>query len=229
MNVHLTLKSSNEKTGPIPVSTSPRSSCPSSCPMLSRCYAESGYHLRMHWDKVSSGERGDDWEAFCERISKLPDGQLWRHNQAGDLPGRGDRVDAKALARLAKANQGRKGYTYTHKPVLRGKHAKRNRDAIAKANRDGFTVNLSANNPSEVDALAKLGIAPVVTIIPRGHPATSYTAEGRKIVGCPAQRRDDVSCSTCGLCAVASRSVVVGFWAHGNNAAEIERLTGCVK
>lgn len=183
----------------------------------------------MHWDKVSSGERGDDWAAFCDKISKLPEGQLWRHNQAGDLPGDGDCIDARALAKLTMANQGRKGYTYTHKPVLRGKHAKRNRDAIAKANRDGFTVNLSANNPAEVDALAELGIAPVVTIIPRGHPATSHTPEGRKIIGCPAQRRDDVSCATCGLCAVASRSVVVGFWAHGANAAEIERLTGCVK
>ena len=229
MNVHLALKSSNEKTGPIPVSTSPRSSCPPSCPMLSRCYAESGFHLRMHWDKVSSGERGDDWNTFCERISNLPEGQIWRHNQAGDLPGDGDCIDARALARLAKANQGRKGYTYTHKPVLRGTHAKGNRAAIAKANKAGLTINLSANNPSEVDALAKLGIAPVVTIIPRGHPATSFTPEGRKIVGCPAQRRDGVSCATCGLCAVASRSVVVGFWAHGNNAGEIERLTGCVK
>lgn len=229
MNAHLTLKSSNEKTGPIPVSTSPRSSCPSSCPMLSRCYAESGFRLRLHWDKVSSGEKGVAWEAFCDKISNLPEGQLWRHNQAGDLPGEGDRIDAKALAKLAKSNQGKRGYTYTHKPVTKGRFAKKNREAIERANKEGFTVNLSANNPTEVDALAELGIAPVVTIIPRGHPATSYTPAGRKIIGCPAQRRDDVSCATCGLCAVASRSVVVGFWAHGNNAAEIERLTGCVK
>lgn len=229
MNAHLTLKSWNEKTGNIPVSTSPRSSCPPSCPMLSRCYGESGFHLRLHWDKVSDGQRGDNWDTFTERIAKLPEGALWRHNQVGDLVGDGDRIDGVQLAKLAKANTGRRGFTYTHKPVTKGRFAKGNRAAIAKANQAGFTINLSANNPSEVDVLAELGIAPVVTVISRSHPLTSYTPQGRKIVVCPAQRRDDVTCASCGLCAVRDRSVVIGFRAHGANAKEIEQLTGNAK
>lgn len=228
MNAHLTLQSKNVKTGPIPVSTSPRSSCPPSCPMLSRCYGESGFHLRLHWDKVSAGQRGDDWNTFTGRIAKLPEGQLWRHNQVGDLVGDGDRIDARNLAKLAKANEGKRGFTYTHKPVTKGRFAKGNRNAIKAANQAGFTINLSANNPAEVDALVDLKIAPVVTVVSRSHPLTSYTPQGRKIIVCPGQRRDDVTCSSCGLCAVRDRSVVIGFRAHGANAKEIEALTGNV-
>jgi hypothetical protein len=42
MQVHFTLKSANVKTGPIPVSTTERASCPSDCKMKSECYAASG-------------------------------------------------------------------------------------------------------------------------------------------------------------------------------------------
>lgn len=41
------------------------------------------------------------------------------------------------------------------------------------------------------------------------------TPKGRKVVVCPATHRDDVSCKTCGLCAVRDRKVIVGFPAHG--------------
>ena len=90
MHVHLTQVSSNTKTGPIPVSTTERRSCPPRCPhMDAGCYADGG-PLRIHWDKVP--ERGTSWEEFCERIAQLPAGALWRHNQAGDLPGDGTRI-----------------------------------------------------------------------------------------------------------------------------------------
>ena len=42
-NVHLTLKSANAKTGPIPVSVTSDDSCPKSCPFNDgACYAKSG-------------------------------------------------------------------------------------------------------------------------------------------------------------------------------------------
>src|SRR5205085_11223992 len=43
--------------------------------------------------------------------------------------------------------------------------AVRNSSAIAAANAAGFTINVSANNPAEADALADLEIGPVVTIL----------------------------------------------------------------
>lgn len=51
-NVQLTMKSSNVKTGPIPVSTTGAQSCPNACSLKgSGCYAEGG-PLGMHWRKV---------------------------------------------------------------------------------------------------------------------------------------------------------------------------------
>ncbi|MEY4341197.1 MAG: hypothetical protein RL541_701, partial [Pseudomonadota bacterium] len=57
MQVHLTLKSANVKTGPIPVSTTERASCPDDCSMKKECYAASG-PLALHWAAVSNGTRG---------------------------------------------------------------------------------------------------------------------------------------------------------------------------
>ena len=83
MRVHLTIKSENVKTGPIPVSTSSAETCPPACPLAGAgCYAQSG-KLSIHWRKVSAAERGEPWHEFLARIRQLPPGQIWRHNQAG--------------------------------------------------------------------------------------------------------------------------------------------------
>ena len=208
---HLTPKSKNAKTGPIPVSTSTATTCPDACPFKKNgCYADGG-PLAMHWRKVTEGVRGDDWETFCDKIATLPEGQLWRHNQSGDLPGEGDDVDEVALATLVDANKGKRGFTYTHKPPTGD-----NGRAISSANRLGFTVNLSANNAAHADELANLGVGPVVTVLPADFEGTKDTTpEGRPIAVCPAIYRDDVSCATCGLCQKRDRKVVVGFPAHG--------------
>lgn len=212
--VNLTLKSRNAKTGPIPVSTTTQHTCPKACPFnranSGGCYADGG-PLRIVWDKVTDGRVGVDWDTFCNDIATLPADTLWRHNQAGDLPGIGDAIDAKALAKLAKANTGKRGFTYTHKPM----HTKGNREAVRKANQTGFTVNLSGNNLSHADDLADLGIAPVVVVLPADQTANTVTPKGRKVVVCPATVRDDVSCKTCGLCQ-RMRDAIVGFPAHGN-------------
>ena len=150
---HVTLVSSNAKTGPIPVSTSPSSTCPDACPFkLSGCYAKSG-PLALHWSKVSAGLRGLQWTEFLDVVRSFAEGQLWRHNQAGDLPGDGDKIDGVALAQLVKASAGKRGFTYTHKPATSA-----NLRAIRSANRDGFVVNLSANSVAHADTLAKTGL-----------------------------------------------------------------------
>ena len=102
MQVHLTLKSANAKTGPIPVSTTERASCPHDCNVRDACYAASG-PLALHWNAVSAGQRGTDWATFTNTIGQLPAGQLWRHNQAGDLPVAGGTVDAVKLGQLVAA------------------------------------------------------------------------------------------------------------------------------
>jgi len=209
----LTLKSGNEKTGPIPVSTTTQTTCPLTCAIRDACYAKAG-PLAMHWAKVTDGNRGGDFESFLMLVAALPRGQLWRHNQAGDLPGDGTLIDAAALRKLAKANSGRRGFTYTHYDMAIAS----NRAAVRAANKAGFTVNLSANSLAEVDAAIARKAGPVVCVLPSDVQGkqTLRTPNGAPVVVCPATYRDDVTCASCGLCQSASNTrPVVGFPAHG--------------
>jgi hypothetical protein len=217
MQVHLTLKSANVKTGAIPVSTTEKRSCPPGCPHVKTCYAKQG-PLALHWNKVSNKDRGSSWNTFINQIKQFDPGQLWRHNQAGDLPGLGNKIDKVKIQSLVSANNAAQalGFTYTHKPVLgRDPVAKENKVIIKNANKAGFTINLSADNLKQADQLMKLKIAPVVTLLPEDYQDKSITPAGNTVIVCPAQTRDNVSCSTCKLCANVNRSVIIGFKAHG--------------
>ena len=209
---HLTLKSRNEKVGPIPVSTTEARTCPQSCPFKKNgCYADGG-PLALFWGKVSRGEAGLPWGEFCDQIKALPEGQLWRHNQAGDLPSAdGQVIDHAALMDLVNANQGKRGFTYTHHDVTRQENA----DSVLLANLHGFTVNLSGNTLAHADALAALQIGPVVAVVSEDHPEHSLTPAGRKVVVCPEQTGKAKNCVECGLCQKLERKVIVAFRAHG--------------
>lgn len=207
--IHFVRVSSNSKTGPIPVTYSERGTCPPSCPHYrSDCYAED-YYTSMAWNKVPI--RGSDLSEVCESIKNLPEGQLWRMNVAGDLPGQGESVDAYALGQIVKANIGKRGFTYTHKKSLQAIEWARH------ATEWGFTVNLSADDAGELDQLADCGL-PMTCIVPMDTPERSESPNGLPIVICPAQTRENVTCATCGLCQRADRRIVVGFRAHGTRA-----------
>ena len=233
--VHTTIKSNNRKVGKIPVTTTSAATCPDECEFKKNgCYADGG-PLAMHWKKVTDGERGDPWSVFIDRVTLFPQGQLWRHNQAGDLAGDGNRLDADANDQLADANVGKRGFTYTHYPVLTDKH---NARVVKRMNDKGFVVNLSGNNLAHADALYDLDIAPVTTVLPTEYERQSNTkgiwtetideykkridiknirtANTRKVTVCPATYMDDVSCATCQLCA-RNRDAIIGFPAHGTS------------
>jgi len=215
MYFYLNPKSTNKKTGKIPVSTSDRGTCPHSCPFKNNgCYAE-GYPLKGRWDEVTSGKRGGLFSDFVNQVAALPANILWRHNQSGDLPGTGINIDVKKLKALVKANRGKKGFTFSHYDVLQNLL---NRAAIKSANAKGFTINLSANNLDHADKLTDLGIGPVATVLPHDFDERKTTTpKGRLVAQCPATYSDDVTCKTCGLCQKQSRRVIVGFPAHGNS------------
>ena len=228
----------NRKTGDIPTAYVARESCPLGCPLLGKgCYAETG-NIGLHWRRM----RGVPWATFCRTVAeKLGPGQLWRYAVAGDLPGFSGLIDRAALELLTAANGHRPVIAYTHKPVLDGEHpaAPANRHFIAEAIGGGFLVNLSANDPSHADALADLGLAPVVTILPhayarrrrslgRGRQEWSetigqfrdrlaalptHTPAGRRIAVCPATYTE-ATCDACRACA-RPREAVIGFPAHG--------------
>lgn len=241
MFFHLTKKSRNVKTGQIPVSTSTAATCPDSCPLKKAgCYADAG-PLGMFWKKVTEGKAGKSFADLIGKVAALPDDQLWRHNQSGDLvpdANRPESIDAPKLAQLVAANKGKRGFTYTHYDVI---NSMPNRKAVANANRKGFTVNLSANNLDHADDLAQTYCGPVASVLPLEYQRTTEKAPqggkqwaeslpaykervlalglrtplGRKVVICPATYSDDVSCTTCQLCQKVKRATVVGFPAHG--------------
>ena len=119
--------SRNRKTGPIPVVTASKDTCPSTCPLMGNgCYAEHG-PLALQWGKCRL-----TLDELCNRIRRLPKRQLWRYGQAGDLPARTEEIE-----QLARANGRRSVICYTHH---------RNFDAIRRANELGFHINISADN-----------------------------------------------------------------------------------
>lgn len=216
---HITLESKNQKTGPIPVTTSASDTCPDACPLKKNgCYADAG-PLGLHWRAVSDGRRGISWAELCETIAALPDGQLWRHNQAGDLPGQNGEIDARELGELVRANIGRRGFTYTHKPMTPA-----NAHWVRAANEWGFTINLSANDLAHADEMADTGVGPVVTLLPADMRENTFTPAGRRVVICPAETRDDVTCASCQLCSRANRDCIVGFPAHGTSKARAQAV-----
>jgi hypothetical protein len=234
--------SQNAKTGSIPATITERGSCWSGCALYDKgCYAFYGA-LAHFWTGVSQGSRGGSWDELCAKVASLPKRTLWRYAQAGDLPGIDDMIDDELLWQLVVANRGKKVIAFTHKPVLPDTAtAHRNRCTIAGANTAGFTINLSANNPAEADALADLGIAPVVTILAHAYarravrhraksrpdewaetiaewrdriaPLPVRTPAGRRIAICPATYTA-ATCKSCGACA-EPREAVIGFPAHG--------------
>jgi hypothetical protein len=105
MLFYFTRVSSNRKTGPMPVVTASKKTCPTSCPLQDNgCYAEAG-PLAILWRAVSSGSKGISFADLSRKIRPLPRGQIWRYGQAGDLPGEGDEIDGDQLGELAAANR----------------------------------------------------------------------------------------------------------------------------
>ena len=223
MLVHITKKSSNAKTGKMPVTTTEEASCPSTCPHLQSggCYAKSG-PVSWHWKKVSHGLRGGTWSDLTDFVSKLERGQLWRHNQAGDLGYTKD-VNGRELIRLdllkslvdANKTSKARGYTYTHHKL----GYIHNLEAVKYANNNGFTVNASCETMSQVDDAIAQGI-PAVVVVDNTKEVPTHTPNNNKVVVCPAQT-SDTNCVDCGLCAQSKRKCAVAFLAHGNRAKKL--------
>lgn len=212
----MTKKSKNKKIGLIPAVTISNDTCPEACPLKKNgCYADGG-PLAMHWMKVSDGNRGGTFSEVIKDIYVLPERQIWRYAVAGDLPGKGNNINGKMLKRLVSANKGKKGFTYTHKPILH----KKNKEHIENANKNGFTINLSSNNLAHADELLAMSTAPVVTIVPHENLLWKKlkTPNGNRVIQCPAEY-GDVKCETCGngrpLCQRSDRNYVIGFTTHG--------------
>jgi hypothetical protein len=208
--MHLTFVSQNRKTGPIAVSTNVKSTCPDECPLKNGpCYARFG-PLGIFWSVLS--KKSNSFKSFIKDVKSIPKGKPFRINQAGDLPGNNNSINAKQLRELANSAKHTRAWTYTHKPVT-GKYAP-NAQLIKEANKN-ITINLSADNLEEADELKSLNIGPVVVTLKFDESRnTLYTPKGNKVIVCPQQNNPNITCASCMLCQ-KKRSVIIGFKAHG--------------
>lgn len=231
----LTPKSGNRKVGKgTPVSMSTMASCPPSCKLREGCYATCG-RLGLVWYKLSVGllRNGVSFGEFCKRVASLgPETTIWRHNQAGDLPGAKGRLHRGRCLQLARANgadgRNRGGYTYTHYPVTAGEVApavaRHNAATVKDMNAAGFCVNVSADNLVDADKAVDLDIGPVAVLLPKDQDKGCTTPKGRRVVVCPAVVHHNVNCVDCKLCQRIQRKVIVGFPAHGTSAKKADKL-----
>lgn len=215
--------SSNRKTGPIPTTTSAKETCWDGCPFYEKgCYGKGGPQ-NIHWNAISSGERGYVWDQFLFKIKSIKRGQLWRHNVTGDLPVISNGViDGDKTNQLVNANKGKKGFTYTHHPLTNNNLA-----IIKNSNNNGFTINISTESIEIADKVMSEHGIPAVAVVHSDNTDRFYKTEsGRKVITCPATIHENVNCSTCGLCQIADRQFIIAFPAHGNAKKTVNEIVG---
>ena len=145
--------------------------------------------------------------------------------QAGDLPGSGDRINVKKVKQLVNACKGLQAWAYSHKPLNIGN----NKKIIKFCNKNGLTINLSANNLKHADKLMKAKVGPVTVVLPENVNKRIKTPDGNQVNICPAILDDKITCSICGgangpLCYKADRKFIIGFPAHGAAHKEVTKV-----
>ena len=180
----LTLRSRNTKTGPIPVSTSSRLalSCPvqqRQCRRLLRRVGAVGAVL----GKVSDGRAAAPMTRSWRLLPRCRPANFGGMTKPATYPAPATRSMPACWRSLSTANAGRRGFTYSHKPLTPDNAA-----AIAAANAGGFTINLSANTLAHADELADAAVGPVVAVLPLDYARKETRAGKTYHVGRNARR-----------------------------------------
>jgi len=227
LKFHFVKKSGNKKTGIMPVTYNSRQTCPTDCIFKKEnsggCYAETGYHTRLNWDKVTRGERGGTFKELLENIKALKPGTIWRACVAGDIPANiNGEISRTYIKGLTAANKGLKGYTYTHRKLNVGE----NISLLKTANKQGLTINISTETETAADNVIKNKL-PAVMVVKSTETRNAWTTKGgNKVVVCLAQTAGK-SCIDCKLCQErpsANNRLIIAFKAHGNQAKKIDKI-----
>jgi len=218
VNVHIVPRTNNTKTGPLPATYRPMSTCPSECPFLPSGAIGGCYGTGRIFASAARRSADVDIERATWRIRLGMEAgvRYLRDRVVGDvvLPdGKLDRPYIAGISRIAKA-VGVIPFGYTH-----GWRAFTRRDVTFMKVR-GYVMNASAETHDDVVAAVALGlpVALVDEFTPEG-----TTIAGRRVVTCPAQLRKDVTCASCGMCAKPDRKVIVRFLPHGIARAKARR------
>lgn len=210
-NVHIVAQSGNVKTGVMPVTYRTADTCPTTCPFLpvsmggnGGCYGTG----RIFGIAGKYATLMSETDALA-KLARAPRGAKYmRDRVVGDVvtpDGKFDHPYVAAIARVAHAS-GLRVFGYTHAwPIM-------TRDDVETVKGTGYVMNASCETADDVARAVSLGMP---TVIAGDSWQDGDVIAGRRIVTCPAQTRDDVSCASCGLCAKPDRACTVRFLIHG--------------
>lgn len=206
-------RTTNRKTGPMAATYRTADTCPATCPLRGAgCYARG----RLFGHPARLGRESDGEYTEVRALARnLRLGAMVRANVSGDMldeAGRPDFPYAAALSHVATERPDVAVYGYTH--------AWR---SLTPDITPGVTLNASCETPEEITTAAAAGWPTVTTATDAADPIIGSTIAGRRVIVCPAQTRDGVTCSTCRLCARPARRSTVAFIVHGSGAAQAAR------
>jgi len=193
------------KTGAIPVSYSPKESCPDSCSLKDGgCYAWGLFYLRILGAKIRDGkiEIKTLTQALKERRA---DAKVIRHRVAGDVVGD---VTGTVQECLQVEREGLTNIGYTH-------HWQSDEAQPLKK-----WFRASCNSIEEMNLARSMGWS-VAVMVPEGTPKKMMLKSGERAFMCPARHgvegKTDITCNTCTLCKVTDKThdKAVMFEVHG--------------
>jgi hypothetical protein len=216
MQLKYSLSAGNSKTGAMLLVRAPRSTCPESCGLKGNgCYAFN-FPLVLHWMKQE--QTGVDFATVLYAVRTLPKKALWRLFEAGDFEPSSENpelISPSQVVSLLAANNGKRGFGYTHYPVLP------NLEVLQLMNSSGLTINASADSLEQAGAYFSLGL-PTVVVVAEKFPKDSVV-DGVRVVVCPNQSTPSKpTCLQCQMCQKPDRDYVIGFRTHGTKKRKIK-------
>lgn len=223
-NVLIVPKSNNSKTGGIPVTYRPVSTCPTDCPFLPTgeiggCY---GTGRIFGMARKYAGETDVESATWKIRLGKDRSARYLRDRVVGDVVTDEGALDRDYVAGISAVATDNKlvpfGYTHAWRLFTP--------DDVAFLRGTGYVMNASVETHADAQRAIDLGLP---TVIVDDDTDEGATVAGRRLVTCPAEVRDDVNCASCGLCAKPNRSVLIRFTIHGTARAKARKAVATAK
>lgn len=223
-NVHIVATSGNAKTGPMPVTYRPVQTCPRTCAFLPKSEGGNGgcYGTGRIFGIASKYATAETSHADAvAKLNRAPRGAKYmRDRVVGDIVAPDGTADVDYLTSIAAAAAAVDltpfGYTHGFDLLTPGD--------VQRVAAAGYVLNASCETIEDVRRAVAKGLPATIVAGPELEDGTEVrTHDGmRRVVTCPAQTREDVSCASCGLCAKPRRAAVVRFLPHGTAVRQAE-------
>lgn len=220
INQLVTLKSQNQKTGPIPTISRPQVTCPNDCPLMGAgCYGENNTFGGAP-SMFTRAERAV--QKFSIRDIALrakPGTPAVRVNVVGDYLNEKGKPDLEYIADtnfIAKARDWVMiAYTHAWKRM--------------KPDMFDYVVRASCQSEAELKEAHAAGWWTVVVDPGPEHPDTliGKTIDGRKVVQCPATNGKAANCAECRLC--GREAAIVAFPTHGTQKKKAAQAVDSIR